>query len=112
MISRLYDPDEGEIFIDGIPVKDIAFNDLRRNVAMVSQETYIFMGSVYSNIAYANPDATKEEVVQAAVLASAHDFICKMPVMTLSSELPAGSCPAVSAREFPSPGRFWPIPGS
>ena len=79
MISRLYDPDEGEIFIDGIPVKDIAFNDLRRNVAMVSQETYIFMGSVYSNIAYANPDATKEEVVQAAVLASAHDFICKMP---------------------------------
>ena len=52
MISRLYDPDEGEIFIDGIPVKDIAFNDLRRNVAMVSQETYIFMGSVYSNIAY------------------------------------------------------------
>lgn len=46
MISRLYDPDEGEIFIDGIPVKDIAFNDLRRNVAMVSQETYIFMGSV------------------------------------------------------------------
>lgn len=79
MISRLYDPDEGEILIDGIPVKDIAFTDLRRNVAQVSQETYIFMGSVYSNIAYANPDATKEEVVQAAVLASAHDFICKMP---------------------------------
>lgn len=79
MISRLYDPDEGEILIDGIPVKDIAFTDLRRNVAQVSQETYIFMGSVYSNIAYANPGATKEEVVRAAVLASAHDFICKMP---------------------------------
>ena len=79
MISRLYDPDEGEILIDGVPVKDIAFLDLRRNVAMVSQETYIFMGSVYNNIAYANPEATKEEVVQAAVLASAHDFICKMP---------------------------------
>ncbi|MFQ9510165.1 MAG: ABC transporter transmembrane domain-containing protein [Lachnospiraceae bacterium] len=79
MISRLYDPDEGEIFIDGVLVKDIAFSDLRRNVAMVSQETYIFMGSVYSNIAYANPNATKEEVVHAAVLASAHDFICKMP---------------------------------
>lgn len=79
LISRLYDPDEGEILIDGIPVKDIAFQDLRRNVAMVSQETYIFMGSVYSNIAYANPDATREEVVRAAVLASAHDFICRMP---------------------------------
>lgn len=79
LISRLYDPDSGEVLIDGVPVKEIAFADLRRNVAMVSQETYIFMGSVYSNIAYANPNATKDQVVQAAVLASAHDFICKMP---------------------------------
>lgn len=79
LISRLYDPQQGEIYLDGINVKDIAFSDLRRNVAMVSQETYIFMGSVLDNIAYANPKATREEVVQAAVLASAHDFICKMP---------------------------------
>ncbi len=79
LISRLYDPNEGEIYLDGINIKDIAFNDLRRNVAMVSQETYIFMGSVAENIAYANPKATMEEIVNAAVLASAHDFICKMP---------------------------------
>jgi ATP-binding cassette subfamily B protein len=79
LISRLYDPQEGEIYLDGINIKDIAFNDLRRNVAMVSQETYIFMGTVADNIAYANPQATREDIVNAAVLASAHDFICKMP---------------------------------
>jgi len=79
LISRLYDPQEGEIYLDGINLKDIAFKDLRRNVAMVSQETYIFMGTVAENIAYANPEATMEEIVNAAVLASAHDFICRMP---------------------------------
>lgn len=79
LISRLYDPQEGEIFLDGINIKDIAFHDLRKNVAMVSQETYIFMGTVAENIAYANPEATREDVVNAAVLASAHDFVCRMP---------------------------------
>jgi len=79
LISRLYDPQEGEIYLDGINIKDIAFSDLRKNVAMVSQETYIFMGTVAENIAYANPNATREDIVRAAVLASAHDFICKMP---------------------------------
>lgn len=79
LISRLYDPQEGEIYLDGINIKDIAFADLRRNVAMVSQETYIFMGTVAENIAYANPKATREDIINAAVLASAHDFICKMP---------------------------------
>lgn len=79
LISRLYDPQEGDIYLDGINIKDIAFNDLRKNVAMVSQETYIFMGTVAENIAYANPIASREDIVNAAVLASAHDFICKMP---------------------------------
>ncbi len=79
LISRLYDANEGSIYIDGINVKDIAFNDLRRNVAMVSQDTYIFMGTVAENIAYANADATKDDVVRAAMLASAHEFISKMP---------------------------------
>ncbi|MBQ9765114.1 MAG: ABC transporter ATP-binding protein [Lachnospiraceae bacterium] len=79
LISRLYEPQEGEILIDGINVKDLGFNELRRNVAMVSQETYIFMGTVAENIAYARPDASFEEIVAAAVRASAHDFICKMP---------------------------------
>ena len=79
LISRMYDPQEGHILIDGVDVRDMAFYDLRRNVAMVSQETYIFMGTVEQNIAYANPTATKAEIIQAAVLASAHEFILRMP---------------------------------
>lgn len=79
LISRLYDPQEGEILIDGVNIKDLRFEDLRRNVAMVSQETYIFMGTVAQNIAYAKPEASKAEIIRAARLASAHDFICKLP---------------------------------
>ena len=51
LISRLYDTDEGEVLVDGINVRQYGFNELRRNVAMVSQETYIFMGTVAENIA-------------------------------------------------------------
>lgn len=79
LISRLYDPEEGEILVDGINVKQYGFRELRKNVAMVSQETYIFIGTVAENIAYARPDATRKEIIEAAMQASAHDFICKMP---------------------------------
>ncbi len=79
LISRLYDAQEGEVLVDGINVKRYGFRELRKNVAMVSQETYIFMGTVAENIAYARPEATREEIIRAAVQANAHDFICKMP---------------------------------
>lgn len=79
LITRLYDPQEGEIIIDGVNIKDMAFSDLRKNIAMVSQETYIFMGTVAENIAYAKPDASRQEIISAARLASAHDFICNFP---------------------------------
>lgn len=79
LISRLYDPQEGHIRIDGVDIRDMRFEDLRRNIAMVSQETYIFMGTVAENIAYAKPDASKAEIIRAARLASAHDFICALP---------------------------------
>ena len=79
LISRLYDAEEGEVLVDGVNVKQYGFKELRKNVAMVSQETYIFMGTVAENIAYARPDATREEIVKAAIQANAHDFICRMP---------------------------------
>ncbi len=79
LISRMYDPQEGTICLDGVDIRDLAFRDLRRNVAMVSQETYIFMGTVEENIAYANPRASKQEIIRAAKLASAHEFILRMP---------------------------------
>ena len=79
LLIRLYDVTAGEIFIDGINVKDIAFEDLRRNVAIVSQETYLFAGTILDNIKYANPDASEAEVIEAAKIAGAHDFIMKLP---------------------------------
>lgn len=79
VLARLYDADSGEILLDGVNIKDLSLRTLRKNIAMVSQETYIFMGTVAENIAYAKPEATQEEIIQAAILASAHDFICKMP---------------------------------
>ena len=79
LISRLYDAGEGEVLVDGMNVKQYGFRELRKNVAMVSQETYIFVGTVAENIAYARPDASREEIIRAAIQASAHDFICKMP---------------------------------
>ncbi len=79
LISRLYDVDEGTIRIDGHDVRDIAFSDLRRSVAMVSQDTYVFMGSVADNIAYADKTASRADIIRAAKLAGAHDFISAMP---------------------------------
>lgn len=79
LISRLYDPDEGTVLLDGIDLKDLAFSSLYGNVAMVSQESYIFVGTVAENIAYARPEASRDEIIRAAVLASAHNFICRMP---------------------------------
>ncbi len=79
LISRLYDVNQGEIKIDGTNVKDLSLTDLRRNVSMVSQDTYIFMGSVAKNIAYGNENATRGDIIRAAKLASAHDFISRLP---------------------------------
>ena len=79
LISRLYDPENGEVLLDGHNLKAVSFASLRGAVAMVSQETYIFMGTVAENIAYARPDASREEIVRAAIAASAHGFICRLP---------------------------------
>ncbi len=79
LLIRLYDPEEGKIYIDGNNVKKLAFEDLYKSIAVVSQETYLFMGSILENIRYARPDATFDEVVAAARAAGAHDFIIRMP---------------------------------
>lgn len=79
LISRLYEVEKGSIKIDGVDIRDISMESLRKNIAMVSQETYIFMGTIAENIAYAKPEASREEIINAAIMASAHDFICKLP---------------------------------
>lgn len=79
LMARLYDVTSGEITIDGVPLKKIATEDLRRNIGIVSQETYLFIGTVADNIRYARPDATIEQVIEAAKSANAHEFITKLP---------------------------------
>lgn len=79
LIMRLYDCESGRILIDDVDVRKIAFEDLYRNIAIVSQETYLFMGTIYDNIAYAAPNATRAEVIHAAKCAGAHDFIMRLP---------------------------------
>lgn len=79
LLIRLYDVKNGEILIDGVNIKNLPFKYLRENVAIVSQETYLFRGSILENIRYACPDATRAQVIAAAKMASAHDFIIKYP---------------------------------
>ena len=79
LIARLYDVTGGEITIDGVPIRKIAVEDLRRSIGIVSQETFLFMGTIADNIRYSNPDATMEEVIEAAKSANAHEFITKLP---------------------------------
>ncbi len=79
LLMRMYDADDGEIRIGGYPIKELALEVLYKNIAIVSQETYLFMGTVLDNIRYARPDASYEEVVEAARCAGAHDFIMQLP---------------------------------
>ena len=79
LLLRMYDVDDGEIAVGGYPVKDLELATLYRNIAIVSQETYLFMGTILDNIRYARPDADYEEVIEAAKCAGAHDFIMKLP---------------------------------
>ena len=75
LIPRFYDPTEGEILIDGQNIRGVTLKSLRGNVGVVQQDVYLFSGSVYENIAYGRPGASREEVVEAAKLAGAHEFI-------------------------------------
>lgn len=79
LINRFYEIDKGEILYDGIPVKDIKKDDLRRSMAMVLQDTKLFSGTIKDNIRYGKLDATDEEIIAAAELSNAHYFIEKLP---------------------------------
>lgn len=78
LLNRFYDIDSGEITIDGVPLKKYKRAYLRQNIAMVLQDTHLFTGNVRENIRYGRPDATDEEVVEAAKTASAHSFIMRL----------------------------------
>ena len=79
LLFRFYDPNTGEIRIDGQPVKNISLTTLRRNIALVPQEVLLFGGSIHENIAYGRPGASDDEITTAAKKANAHDFITQLP---------------------------------
>ena len=79
LISRFYDPTKGSVLLDGVDLKSVSSKDLRQSIVMVTQEAYLFSGSVADNIALGKPDATAEEIEQAAISVGAHDFILSLP---------------------------------
>lgn len=79
LIPRFYEVSEGNILLDGIDIRNISLSSLRKNVGVVQQEIYLFAGTVFDNISYGKPGAGKEEIIQAAKSANAHDFIMELP---------------------------------
>ena len=79
LIPRFYEVTKGSIRIDGKDIRDVTLKSLRNNIGIVQQDVYLFAGTVYENILYGKPDATREEVIEAAKLANAHDFIMELP---------------------------------
>ena len=78
LIPRFYDVTEGKILIDGIDIKEITLKSLRNSIGVVQQDVYLFSGTVFENISYGLPGASKEAVIEAAKLAGAHDFISNL----------------------------------
>jgi ATP-binding cassette subfamily B protein len=79
LIARFYDPSKGTVSLDDINLRDLANDDLRRAIVMVTQESYLFSGSVSDNIGLGKPGATQEEIEASAKAVGAHDFIMRLP---------------------------------
>lgn len=79
LIPRFYDVTDGEVLIDGMCVKDIKLKNLRDNIGIVQQDVYLFTGTIYENILYGRPAASRKEVMEAAKAANAHEFIMSLP---------------------------------
>jgi len=78
LIPRFYEVNEGSITIDGKDIRSLTLSSLRRNIGVVQQDVYLFTGTIRDNIIYGKPDATREEIIRAAKLANAHDFIMEL----------------------------------
>ena len=79
LITRFYEPETGEVIIDGRNVNEYSLKSLRNNIGIVLQESFLFSSTIKANIAYGNPDATMEQIIDAAKRADAHEFIIELP---------------------------------
>ncbi|KUL61891.1 ABC transporter [Streptomyces violaceusniger] len=79
LLARFYDPSEGRVLLDGVDLRDLAMPELRRGVVMVTQEAFLFSGTIAENIAIGRPDASRAEIEQAAKAIGAHDFVAALP---------------------------------
>ncbi len=79
LLLRLYEPNRGRVLVDGVPISDLTFGSLRGAMGFVSQDVFLFQGTVRENLTYGRPDATDDDVLRAAVLAEAHTFIEALP---------------------------------
>ena len=79
LIPRFYDVSEGRILIDGCDIRHYKLKILRDHIGIVQQDVYLFAGTIFENIAYGKPDATRQEVIEAAKNANAHEFILSLP---------------------------------
>lgn len=78
-LNRFYDVSRGRVLVDGVDVRDWNLNTLRENIGIVMQDVFLFSATIEENIMYGNPNATREDVIKAAKIAAAHDFIMEMP---------------------------------
>jgi ABC-type multidrug transport system fused ATPase/permease subunit len=79
LLPRFYDPTAGRLLIDGLDVRRLHLDDLRRNIGLVFQESFLFSNTIAANIAFGHPEATREQIEKAARIAAAHDIICALP---------------------------------
>ncbi|MGE5596613.1 MAG: ABC transporter ATP-binding protein [Hyphomicrobiales bacterium] len=79
LIPRFYDVSKGAITIDGVDIRDVTLESLRRQIGIVQQDVFLFIGTIRENIAYGRPEATEEEIIRAAKAARIHDFIMSLP---------------------------------
>ena len=79
LVARFYDPTSGRVTLDGRDLRDIKLDSLRSQISLVLQDTFLFNGTVAENISYARPDATMDEIIEAAKIARVHDEIMEMP---------------------------------
>jgi ABC-type multidrug transport system fused ATPase/permease subunit len=78
-VARFYDPTGGQVLLDGVDLRNLTEDDLRERVVMVTQENFLFTGTVADNIRFGKPDATMDEIIDAAKVIGAHEFITALP---------------------------------